>query len=146
MSWTIVCRKGVNPLAWALQNVRVMRRSMEWMGGSPLVQSHTQRHMYVSLVVSLFLHPTHIPQLHFNLTDATHWMNHYNGFSYEEFYEFIIDFFEADTTPEAQEASAKLLEWWNKYISNFIVSPPTADMKYSQCGVSEVCSHTCSRT
>ncbi|KAF9781120.1 hypothetical protein BJ322DRAFT_1010928, partial [Thelephora terrestris] len=55
-------------------------------------------------------------QLHFNLTDAIHWMAHYNGFSYEEFYEFIVDFFEADATPEAQEASTKLLEWWNKYM------------------------------
>jgi hypothetical protein len=41
-------------------------------------------------------------------------MSHYNGFNYEEFWEFVVDFFEADQTPEAQEASAKLLEWWNK--------------------------------
>jgi len=50
-------------------------------------------------------------------------MNHYNGFSYEEFYEFIINFFKADTTPGAQEVSAKLLEWWNKYVSSFILTP-----------------------
>ncbi|KAF9782367.1 hypothetical protein BJ322DRAFT_994308, partial [Thelephora terrestris] len=55
-------------------------------------------------------------QLHFSLTDATHWMNHYNGFNYEEFWEFIVDFFEADETPEGQEASTQLLEWWNKCV------------------------------
>lgn len=58
-------------------------------------------------------------------------MSHYNGFSYEEFYEFIIDFFEADTTPEAQEASAKLLEWWNKYVSDSIFTPTAADVEHS---------------
>jgi len=47
-------------------------------------------------------------------------MSYYNGFSYEEFYEFVIDFFEADATPEGQEASANLLEWWNKYVHSFI--------------------------
>jgi hypothetical protein len=47
-------------------------------------------------------------------------MNLYNGFSYEEFHEFIVDFFEADMTPEGQEAAVKLLEWWNKYISDLI--------------------------
>ncbi|KAF9783394.1 hypothetical protein BJ322DRAFT_1008007, partial [Thelephora terrestris] len=52
-------------------------------------------------------------QLHFALCDATHWMNHYNGFNYEEFYEFIIDFFEADQTPEGKAALTELLNWWN---------------------------------
>lgn len=58
-------------------------------------------------------------------------MSHYNGFSYEEFYEFIVDFFEADTSPEAQEASANLLDWWNKYIPCFIFAFAAADMEYS---------------
>jgi hypothetical protein len=53
-------------------------------------------------------------QLHVALTDANHWMNYYNGFNYEEFYEFIVGFFEANTTPQAQEASEKLLRWWNR--------------------------------
>ena len=95
---------------------------------------------------SLSLHPAHIPQLHFALADATFWMPHYNGFNYEEFYEFIIDFFEADITPQAQEASAKLLEWWNKYVSvpflfwlPLIWNPP-------QSGLPEVFSHTRSCT
>ena len=55
---------------------------------------------YAGLIISP--RNSHFSQFHLNLTDATHWMDHYNGFSYEEFYEFIIDFFEADTTPEGQ--------------------------------------------
>jgi len=51
-------------------------------------------------------------------------MNNYNGFDYEEFYEFIVDFFEAETTPEEQEASAKLLKWWNKYVPVLFPPPP----------------------
>ena len=54
-------------------------------------------------------------KLHFSLSDATHWMSHYNGFNYEEFYEFIIDFFEADQTPEGKAASVELFAWWNRY-------------------------------
>ena len=42
-------------------------------------------------------------------------MLQYSGFNYEEFYEFIINYFEADETPQAQEISAALLEWWNKH-------------------------------
>jgi len=55
-------------------------------------------------------------QLHYALCDATHWMSHYNGFNYEEFYEFIIDFFEADQTQEGKNISRELYDWWNKYI------------------------------
>lgn len=62
-------------------------------------------------------------QLHFALTDASAWKDDYNGFAYEEFYEFIVDFFEADITPEGQEASAKLLAWWNRYVIAFILTP-----------------------
>lgn len=71
------------------------------------------------------------PQLHFALADATHWMSHYNGFNYEEFYEFIVDFFEADTTPQAQEASANLLAWWNKYISASMLISTATNTEYS---------------
>ena len=62
----------------------------------------------------------------------------YNGFSYEEFYEFIIDFFEADITPEAQEASMKLLEWWNRYVFRPIITPAATDTECPQKGVSKV--------
>ena len=57
-------------------------------------------------------------------------MSEYNGFSYEEFYEFIVDFFESDTTPGAREASTNLLEWWNKYVPRFIFTSVVADMGY----------------
>ena len=89
---------------------------------------------------------SHSVQLHFNLTDATHWMNHYNGFSYEEFYEFIVDFFEADVAPEAQGASAELLGWWNKYVRSFSLIRALADMGYSQGSVPKVPGYTRSRT
>ena len=86
-----------------------------------LMPSRMQQYRYMTCIVSpLNSHP---PQLHFNLTDATHWASYYNGFNYEEFYKFIVDFFEADTTPEAQEASMKLLEWWNRYIFKLIITP-----------------------
>ena len=111
---------------------------------SLLVRSHMWQRRYGTLIIS----PpnSHIFQVHFNLTDATHWQHNYNGFSYEEFYEFIIDFFEADTTPEAQEASAKLLGWWNKCVSNSIIACVTTDGECSQNGFSKVCGNTCGRT
>ena len=46
-------------------------------------------------------------------------MNHYNGFNYEEFYEFIVDFFEEDQTPEGTAAAKELLGWWNLYGPDF---------------------------
>jgi len=122
MGWATACKEANLP-AQVLQNDQITQRYMGWTGVLPPMRSHTQQHRYVSLTIS----PpnSHFSQLHLNLTDAAHWMNHYNGFSYEEFYEFIIDFFEADTTPEAQEASAELLGWWNKYVSGlFLPTPP----------------------
>ena len=62
---------------------------------------------------------TLLPKLHFSLNDATHWMSDYNGFNYEEFYEFIIDFFEEDQTPEGKAATNELFNWWNQYVSGF---------------------------
>ena len=118
-----------------------MQSSTRWMGVSLLALSHTRRYRYVTPPAS----PPSSPflQLHFNLTDATHWMSHYNGFSYEEFYEFIVDFFEADPTPEAQEASAGLLEWWNKCVSGFF--PPLLPLIWNgpQISVPKVFGHTC---
>ena len=40
--------------------------------------------------VLLLLPYLHHIQLHFALNDATHWMSHYSGFNYREFYEFMI--------------------------------------------------------
>ena len=62
---------------------------------------------------------TLLPKLHFSLNDTTHWMSDYNGFNYEEFYEFIIDFFEEDQTPEGKAATNELFNWWNQYVSGF---------------------------
>ena len=142
MSWTIT-HKEADPPVQARQSERAMQRGTEWTGVSLLAQSRMQQHRYASHIIS----PpnSHFLQLHFNLTDATHWTSHYNGFSYDEFYEFIIDFFEADTTAEGQGASAKLLEWWNKYFSTFIPNSPTADGGCSQGGISKVCGYACCR-
>ena len=59
---------------------------------------------------------TLLSKLHFALNDATHWMSHYNGFNYEEFYEFIIDFLEEDQTPAGKAASNELFAWWNQCV------------------------------
>ena len=66
-------------------------------------------------------------KLHFALNDATYWMSHYNGFNYEEFYEFIIDFFEEDQTPEGKAATSKLFSWWNQCVYNSIPTPTITD-------------------
>ena len=55
-------------------------------------------------------------KLHFALNDATHWISHCNGFNYEEFYKFIIDFLEDDQSVEARAATNKLFDWWNEYV------------------------------
>ena len=47
-------------------------------------------------------------KLYLSLCNATHRVSHYNQFSCEEFYEFIIDFFEADQVPEGKTASKEL--------------------------------------
>lgn len=82
-----------------------------------------------------------LPKLHFALNDATHWMVHYNGFNYEEFYEFIVDFFEDDQTPEGKAATAELLNWWNRYV----IIPNASSLRFTppQTCVSTVRCHTC---
>ena len=59
-----------------------------------------------------FISPPNSPslQLHSALTDATFWTGKYNEFNYEEFWEFIVDFFEANRSAKAQGASNKLLD------------------------------------
>lgn len=61
-------------------------------------------------------------QLHFSLNDATQWVSHYNGFNYEEFYEFVIDAIEEDQTPEGKAAMNDLFDWWNQYAPIFNTS------------------------
>ena len=48
------------------------------------------------------------------------WVSHFNGFNYEEFYEFIVDFFEADQMSEGKAASKELCDWWDRYVSGSI--------------------------
>ena len=76
-------------------------------------------------------------------TDATNWHEHYDGFHYEEFWEFIVDYFEVDQSPEARDASTALLEWWNKYICCDVCIVILADIiSAPQASLSEVFGHT----
>ncbi|KJA23242.1 hypothetical protein HYPSUDRAFT_137971, partial [Hypholoma sublateritium FD-334 SS-4] len=52
----------------------------------------------------------------FNLTDADHWMEVYNHFSYRALYSLIIDFFEAPSDPASKKHSDNLLKWWSRYV------------------------------
>lgn len=61
-------------------------------------------------------------------------MSDYNGFNYEEFHEFIVDFFEADQSIEGIAAAAELLNWWNRYVSDSKShSGPSADIFPGRC-------------
>jgi len=53
-------------------------------------------------------------QLHFTLQSASHWRRVYDDFNYEEFYNFIVDYFEADMSPNARKEAKGLLGWWNE--------------------------------
>lgn len=57
-----------------------------------------------------------LPKLHFNMTDAYHWKIEYNGFNYEAFYNFIVDYMEdvPDSDLLGQSAAKDVLSWWNK--------------------------------
>ena len=76
---------------------------------------------YATSFVSFEAHT--FTQLHFSLTDATHWMNEYNGFNYEEFYEFIVDFLKVDQTLEGKAATTELYNWWNRYVCMLYTTP-----------------------
>jgi len=82
---------------------------------------------------------TYLSKLHFSLCDASQWVPHYNGFNYEEFYEFIIDFFEADQTPEGKAASRELFNWWNKYV---ILPSPSLLLTPPQTSFPKVCRYS----
>ena len=66
-------------------------------------------------------------------------MPYYNGFNYEEFYEFVIDFFEGDQTPEGKAAASELFDWWNRYVLDS--RPIFAITEASQTCISTVCCH-----
>ncbi|KAF9043142.1 hypothetical protein BJ165DRAFT_1405518 [Panaeolus papilionaceus] len=52
----------------------------------------------------------------FNLTDATQWMETYNGFNFRVFWNFIVDYFEDTPDERASKKAAALLKWWNKQV------------------------------
>ncbi|KAF5382538.1 hypothetical protein D9615_002822 [Tricholomella constricta] len=54
--------------------------------------------------------------LHFSLTDAPHWKSTFNNLSYELMYNFIVDFFEDTSGPQAEDRIKSLFKWWNKQI------------------------------
>ena len=60
-------------------------------------------------------------------------MINYNGFNYEEFYEFIVDFFEADQTPEGKAAAKELYNWWNRYVYDSIPTFTVTDNLPEKC-------------
>ncbi|KAF8993079.1 hypothetical protein BDQ17DRAFT_1253205 [Cyathus striatus] len=57
--------------------------------------------------------------VHFAMSCAEEWSNESEGFSYPDFYYFIVDFFEDTTGPEARKRTKKLLAWWNKYVHSY---------------------------
>ena len=109
-----------------------MRSKQGWMAKLLRGQSPTQLCRYLTPLVVLPRSHIH-SKLHFALCDATHWMSHYNGFNYEEFYEFVIDFFEGDQTPEGIAASRELYNWWNKYVPNQMLIFTAADTSPERC-------------
>ena len=119
---------GIKRLGLGHQDDQTTHRFIGWITVLPRVPSHMLR-----CRCATSFHPfawLTFPQLHFALTDATYWMSQYSGFDYEEFYEFIVDYFEADVTPQAYEISANLLDWWNKYISSSTSIPAATDDEY----------------
>ncbi|KAJ3996532.1 hypothetical protein F5050DRAFT_1807642 [Lentinula boryana] len=58
----------------------------------------------------------HIGILHFGLTDASSWNARYLGYSYQDLWNFIVDFFEDPEDDEQPKQAEKLLKWWNNRI------------------------------
>ena len=52
-------------------------------------------------------------QLHFNLQTAGSWTPVYNGFDYQELYNYVIDVFEDTPGPAAKKRAQDLLNWWS---------------------------------
>ena len=86
---------------------------------------------YAAFFIALPSSP--LSKLHFALNDATQWMSDYNGFNYEEFYEFVVDFFEEDQTPEGKAAASELLTWWNRYVAGSQPPFTVADTSPGAC-------------
>lgn len=103
------------------------------MGGKITARAIAYTAVQVSHLLPLSSWLTPFPKLHFALNDATQWVDNYNGFNYEEFYEFIIDFFEDDQTPEGKAAANELFDWWNRYASNSGLISFTTDTTPDVC-------------
>ncbi|KAJ4493205.1 hypothetical protein C8R41DRAFT_867087 [Lentinula lateritia] len=54
--------------------------------------------------------------LHIALTDASHWTHSYNGYNYQDLWNFVVDFFEDPIDEEAEKQGKKLLKWWTDRI------------------------------
>ncbi|KAJ3993375.1 hypothetical protein F5050DRAFT_1810562 [Lentinula boryana] len=54
--------------------------------------------------------------LHFGLTDASSWNARYLGYSYQDLWNFVVDFFEDPKDDEAAKQAEELLKWWNDRI------------------------------
>jgi len=53
-------------------------------------------------------------QLHFALQTAGQWCRIYDDLNYKKFYNFIVDYIEADSSPEVRKAARELIDWWNE--------------------------------
>ncbi|KAJ3778514.1 hypothetical protein FB446DRAFT_832291 [Lentinula raphanica] len=54
--------------------------------------------------------------LHLALTDASHWVHSYDGYNYQDLWNFVVDFFEDPIDDEAAKQAKDLLKWWTDRI------------------------------
>ncbi|KAJ3764616.1 hypothetical protein FB446DRAFT_799470 [Lentinula raphanica] len=54
--------------------------------------------------------------LHLALTDASRWVHSYDGYNYQDLWNFIVDFFEDPIDDEAAKQAKELLKWWTDHI------------------------------
>ena len=78
------------------QNTHPSQPRSGWMTRWPPRRSPMPLWWYIVPFVGFIGSQAAFTKLHFALTDTTYWTIDYNGFNYEEFYEFIIDFFERE--------------------------------------------------
>ncbi|KAJ3914320.1 hypothetical protein F5877DRAFT_82901 [Lentinula edodes] len=52
--------------------------------------------------------------LHIALTDASHWTHSYDGYNYQDLWNFVVDFFEDPIDEEAEKQGKELLKWWTE--------------------------------
>lgn len=55
-------------------------------------------------------------QLHFNLSNASHWVLTHNSFNYEVFYKSIVDYLEVPGDDEGMQAVKELFNWWDRCV------------------------------